>query len=172
LPPTLDEEARAIVEATTDKIMAKLSKELDGRRIPAPETATNNNFHTEEIVRSHYAMIDYQCRVIVLSSEPTDSTDYDCLLERVVIDLSGKIISVKGDEIHWGWALGKKKVSDLKELPENSYVKYGYATLYDSIVLAKSSYVEGYYKKVQRTRFNAFMDNYTIIDKRDAASRI
>lgn len=74
------------------------------------------------------------------------------------------IFAVSGQEIIWEYAKNKALVSELKEKPEKKYIKYGYLSLIDLILLRKKAYVTGWYKLQNTKEFKLLTNNWTLIN--------
>src|SRR5574343_206940 len=117
-----------------------------------------------EIIKSNYAKINDDKRIITLLNESPETNGLEITIEDAVIVIDEGILTITGDAWDWGFAHQILFVEDMKFKPIKSHTKMGYKTILDLIKGIKNPYVKmGWFLYQKTIPYKSQMSQWLIL---------
>ena len=124
-----------------------------------------NTIFNMETIKSKYAQIDEEHRVIKLLKKAPCTNGFETTIEDVEIIINNGVLEIKGKLWDWGLVLDKTFISELKEKPIKAHTKLGYETISNFFKGIKTEYVNGWYLKEDMPEYKASMSNWAFYNR-------
>ena len=104
-------------------------------------------------IRSNFAQINEQLKLIELFNNPPRTNGLETTLENVVIEIEDSTLKIKGYKWLWDIDFNKRFVEDMEEKPIENHTYLGYKSLLDYFKGIKKPYVKCGWCRLQKTEW-------------------
>lgn len=105
----------------------------------------------EKVLKSPFVRIDKsKSTVEILETEPSTWWS-DFALKNVTLKFNENVLEIEGEKIEWGFSFEKQWVEEMKDFPNEKYIKFGYKSIMDFFNSIKKPYVNSGWVKLEKT---------------------
>ena len=104
-------------------------------------------------LKSKYVTIDSDKKIATLHDKKPIHSNWLTVLQDCDIQIEEGELTVTGYKWEWGFNFERVWLSDLKETPEDKYLKFGYRSMKDFFNRIKKPYVKAGWYKLENKKY-------------------
>jgi len=105
----------------------------------------------ERVLTPKFVKINKANSIVEIHETEPRTSWTEFVLKNPTLVFVDTVLEIKGDKVEWGFSFERQWVYEMKDSPNEKYIKYGYKSIMDFFKSIKKPYVDSGWVKLEKT---------------------